>query len=182
MSEGKKLNIEYSKLVEIARALNENTVANKSRDKENKISNDKFIRTKFNISRKNFTATIKDTDISYNVSTHLYDIGNAKNIILSNQFNKEHNHKNNTNILDNDIQKKLMEIIKWYETKEDNSMNNSSLNVDMNKLKGEIQTTTVRLHSNVWSDFRKFTKRYKKYKSMDLVSMALVEYMEKYQQ
>lgn len=60
-------------LIEIAKALNENILANRTRSKDEKIENDVFIR-KFNITRKNFSATIKDTEIKYNQSAGLYDI------------------------------------------------------------------------------------------------------------
>lgn len=73
MSKPKKLDIEIEKLKEIARALNENTIKNRSRRSEDKIPTDKFIR-QFNILRKDFSETIKGTCISYNRQTFLYDI------------------------------------------------------------------------------------------------------------
>ena len=73
MGEPKKLELTVEKLVEIAIALNENTIANRNRSKDDKISTDKLIR-RFNINRKRFSVTIQDTDIKYNKSTFLYDI------------------------------------------------------------------------------------------------------------
>lgn len=73
MAEGKKLNLSIEKLTEIALALNENTIINKDRAKENKIPTDVFIK-QFGINRKDFSETIKETEIKYNKSTHLYDI------------------------------------------------------------------------------------------------------------
>lgn len=77
MSNAKVLNLSYLSLVEIARAINENTIANKNRLKEKKIVTDKFIR-KFSISRKDFSETLKSKAIGirYNSSTYLYDINN----------------------------------------------------------------------------------------------------------
>lgn len=74
MSKGKKLDLSLEKLIEIANELNKNIIANKKRSKDEKIGTDKFIRNKFGINRKNFSATIRDTDIKYNKSTFLYDI------------------------------------------------------------------------------------------------------------
>jgi len=75
MSNAKVLNLSYLRIVEIARAINQNTIANKNRLKEKKIVTDKFIR-KFSISRKDFSETLKTKarGIKYNSSTYLYDI------------------------------------------------------------------------------------------------------------
>ncbi|MBK5242985.1 hypothetical protein [Clostridium sp.] len=46
---------------------------------------------------------------------------------------------------------------------------------------GEFKTTaTIRLYSDVLGQFKEFTENYKEYKSIDLASMALLEYIEKY--
>jgi hypothetical protein len=73
MGVAKKLDLPLEKLIEIASAINENTIANRIKQKEDKISTDKFI-TKFGINRKSYSASIKDTEIRYNSSTFLYDI------------------------------------------------------------------------------------------------------------
>ncbi|GCD13245.1 hypothetical protein [Clostridium tagluense] len=73
MGEPKKLELTIEELIEIAIALNENTIANRTRSKEDKIPTDKLIKG-FGINRKNFSVTIQDTDIKYNKSTFLYDI------------------------------------------------------------------------------------------------------------
>ena len=74
MSKPKKLELTIVKLKEIAESINENTTANRSKSKEAKISTDMYIK-QFEINRKDFSETIKDTDIKYNKSTFLYDIG-----------------------------------------------------------------------------------------------------------
>ncbi|MBZ9633287.1 hypothetical protein [Clostridium sp. FP1] len=57
------------------------------------------------------------------------------------------------------------------------------LKIDEDMLNGEFKTTTtIRLYSEVWEQFKDFTQTYKDYKSMDLVSMALLEYIEKYKE
>lgn len=78
MSKPKKLDLSVSELVDIAKAINENTIANKNRAKEEKINTDIFIK-KFGINRKDFSETIKDSDIKYNSSTFLYDIPHQYN-------------------------------------------------------------------------------------------------------
>jgi len=55
------------------------------------------------------------------------------------------------------------------------------LKINEDMLNDEFKTTnTIRLYSYVWEQFKDFTEKYKDYKSMDLVSMALLEYIEKY--
>lgn len=57
------------------------------------------------------------------------------------------------------------------------------LKIDEDILNGEFKmTTTIRLYSEVWGEFKEFAETYKEYKSMDLVSMALLEYIEKYKE
>ena len=72
MGKPKKLDLSLEQLKEIANSINENTIANRTRSKEDKIPTDKFIR-KFNISRKDFSETIKDTCITYDRRTFLYN-------------------------------------------------------------------------------------------------------------
>lgn len=55
------------------------------------------------------------------------------------------------------------------------------LKIDEDMINGEFKTTTtIRLYSEVCGQFKEFAETYKDYKSMDLVSMALLEYIEKY--
>lgn len=74
MSKPKKLSLSIEKLKEIAQAINENIIANRNKSKDNRISTDIFIK-QFETNRKDFSETIKDTNIKYNRSTFLYDIG-----------------------------------------------------------------------------------------------------------
>lgn len=114
------------------------------------------------------------------------------NVLVHEEKQGEYEH--NTNILDavldkEHIKEKLVNIIdsydniqamlKWFENQK-NIVEVQEINIDTDKLIGDVKTTTVRLYSKVWDDFRKFMKDYPEYKSMDLVSMALVEYMNKY--
>ena len=57
------------------------------------------------------------------------------------------------------------------------------LKINEDLLNGEFKiTTSIRLYSDVWRQFKDFTETHKEYKSMDLVSMALLEYIEKYKE
>ncbi|MCB2289402.1 hypothetical protein LGK97_06430 [Clostridium sp. CS001] len=55
------------------------------------------------------------------------------------------------------------------------------LKINEDILNGEFKTTTtIRLYTDVLGQFKDFAETYKEYKSIDLVSMALLEYIEKY--
>ncbi|MCB2292339.1 hypothetical protein LGK95_02140 [Clostridium algoriphilum] len=55
------------------------------------------------------------------------------------------------------------------------------LKIDEEMLSDEFKTTnTIRLYTYVWDQFKSFTETYEEEKSMDLVSMALLEYIDKY--
>ena len=55
------------------------------------------------------------------------------------------------------------------------------LKIDEDILNRESKTTTsIRLYSDVCERFKDFAETYQEYKSMDLISMALLEYIEKY--
>ena len=98
MSQAKKLNIPIARLNKIAEAINENTAANRIRSKENKILTDKFIK-QFEINRKDFSETIKDTNIKYNKSTFFYDIETSNGLNLE-EVNKSCKKVDNENLLE----------------------------------------------------------------------------------
>ena len=55
------------------------------------------------------------------------------------------------------------------------------LKISEDILNGEFKTTTtIRLYTDILAQFKDFTETYKEYKSIDLASMALLEYIEKY--
>lgn len=57
------------------------------------------------------------------------------------------------------------------------------LKIDEDMLDEEFKTTnTIRVYSYVWEKFKEFSETYNDFKSMDLVSMALLEYIEKYKE
>ena len=105
----------------------------------------------------------------------------------------KHEYKPNTNIFNSkeattkilDIIEKhdnIQEMLDWY-NKQKNviEVNVKKLKIDSDKfLHGDVKTTTVRLYTDVWEQFRGFMNEYSEFKSMDLISMSLVEYMERY--
>jgi len=135
---------------------------------------------------KNIKQYIKDDEYKYNTS--ILDL--VKNPIT--KAIKPHEYKPNTNIFNTkDAENKILDIIEkhdniqemldWYNNQRNViDVDLSELKINSDKLRGEVKTTTVRLYMEVWEDFRTFMEGYKEYKSMDLISMAMVEYMEHY--
>lgn len=97
MGKPKKLDLSLEQLKEIANAINENTIANRTRSKEDKIPTDKFIR-KFNILRKDFSETIKDTCITYDRRTFLYNTEIEETVSIINDLSS--NKINNIEIIE----------------------------------------------------------------------------------
>ncbi|WP_298843979.1 hypothetical protein [Clostridium sp.] len=57
------------------------------------------------------------------------------------------------------------------------------LKIDEDMLDEEFKTTnTIRVYSYVWDKFKDFSEKHEECKSMDLVSMALLEYIDKYKE
>lgn len=111
---------------------------------------------------------------------------------IENKGVSKHEYKPNTNIFNSkesktkmlDIIEKhdnIQEMLDWY-NKQKNviEVDVRELKIDSDKLHGDIKTTTVRLYTDVWEQFREFMNEYSEFKSMDLVSMSMVEYMERY--
>lgn len=111
------------------------------------------------------TTDKRTTPQEYKSNTNIFNSKDAKDKML--------------NILDkhDDIE----EMLNWYHNQKNViEVDLSELKIDSSKLTGEVKVTTVRLYSDVWDSFREFMLKYKELKSMDLISMALIEYIEKY--
>ncbi|KZL88731.1 hypothetical protein [Clostridium magnum] len=208
MGNPKKLNLDYEKLCEIAKALNENMLANRSRSKENKISNDHFIRQRFDISRKDFSFTIKGTGIKYNQTTFMYDIANYNSItkVMLNtkssteaeeemaatseeQINEKEveDYKSNTFTTLNtlkEIMPTLLEILEWYRLQKDSStkviLAKLELNLNDPELSGNVSPHPIKCYDSIFIKFKEVCKQYPGYKQQDLISKALLEFINKY--
>lgn len=225
VSKPRKLNLSLEKLIEIAKEINKNTLANKNRTKEEKIATDKFIR-KFGISRKNFSETIKGTEIRYNKSTFLYDIPEVDSLTTKvNKVNFDKNYQsgkkvNLTGILETkevpEIQAKdieditiskkqnihsvpeyilevpkelrellslsseLKEMLNWYKKQSSTlAADISQINLNNKSLQGEVITRSYKMYKSVADDFKKFTSS-RKESVKDLVSLAILEFVDKY--
>lgn len=218
MSKPKKIDLSIEKLREIAQAINENTTANKSRSKENKIPTDKFIK-QFGINRKDFSETIKDTNIKYNKSTFSYDIESSEEVntsttkIKPREVNKSSEqvslpktlinkevHQQTTTSKSQEIESipkntfelpkefkellsltgELKEMVGWYRKQNNtNIIEVPELNINNSKLEGDVVTRSFKMYKTIAGDFSKFAEG-RKETQKDLISLALLEFIEKY--
>jgi len=135
---------------------------------------------------KDLKQYIKNNEYKYNTNILEVAATSSKQEVAKREYNS------NTNIFNNkEAKDKILNIIEKHDNIEEmlNWFNNQKniIEVDLNELKingdklhGEVKITTVRLYVEVWERFRKFMSKYSEFKSMDMVSMALVEYIEKY--
>lgn len=75
-----------------------------------------------------------------------------------------------------EIKKQVTEIIIDVDEKEELKIDEAILNRESKA------TTSIRLYSDVCEKFKDFAETYQEYKIMDLISMALIEYIEKYKE
>ena len=212
MSKPKKLDLEIEKLEEIAQAINENTTANRNKNKDDKISTDIFIR-QFGINRKDFSETIKDTNINYNKSTFQYDIGEVNfsttkvNFKEVNKGNAKVNYskpaekqeiyegsnskqiesiQKNTFQLPNEFKEllsltgDLKEMVGWYKKQTStNIIDVPELNINNSKLEGDVVTRSFKMYKSIAEEFTKFAEN-RKEKQKDLISLAILEFIDRY--
>lgn len=191
--------ININELINIAESINQNTIENKKKEKEDRINTDKFIMMKFKISRKRFSKLIKGTSIKYNPKSHMYDVPeiindsklNDSKLSSSNSNNFESGTSNDDNLPEikiDEIKKiiekeypELLEIIDLYRKNNTNIVEKSSKEININRpeLKGELFSKSFKTYKKVIDDFVKFSsKRVETQK--DLIAIALLELMEKY--
>ena len=77
----------------------------------------------------------------------------------------------------------IKEMIQWFKTKDDKSNTDvieikEGLNIDLPP--ANIKRTTIRINEKVWDLFDEFVKNKKVYDKHDLMSAALMEFMDKY--
>lgn len=203
----KKLNISLEKLISIALSINKNTVSNKSKTKEQKIPTDKFIK-QFEINRKDFSFTIKNTEIKYNKSTFLYDLPEVlpSNIKVTNvdmisvkddkqQSNNKvtpvehYNQSPSTNLksLPVELRKiinqsaEIEEMLYWYRHHKDDDkiIEVPEININHTDLEGDLMVRSFKTYIKVLDKFAVFCKD-KKELQKDLIALALVEFIDRY--
>ncbi|MER0285315.1 integrase [Clostridioides difficile] len=99
---------------------------------------------------------------------------NSHNIVIDNQF------KNNIISLAKDYDK-IQDVLNWFDKKDDTNV----IEVIQDGIKIDLPSkdairTTVRLNKDAWNLFDEFCEKYREFNKSDLMSMALLEYIKKY--
>ena len=158
----------------------------------------KQIRTELNISEKLFQRQIKELGYKYNQKIKQYEIIEYKsNTNVTQQTDYKDNikvlqksdYKDNTKIISKnkelDINKvadlvedydTLKNMIKWFKDKENTI---DRIVIDLPEAKDK--RTTILINEIVYNKFDEFCNRHKEYSKKDLMAMALLEYMRKYE-
>lgn len=154
----------------------------------------KVIRETLGIGEKNFQKQIKELGYKYNQKIKQYEKIEAQTITSQSK-----DYSNNTGVINkNDIVsnldiKKLSEIVNyyddlkelltWFKNKEyENSIieviQDNRIEIDL--ATDEAKRTTILVNKKIYDDFNMFCNKHKEYDKKDLLSMALLEYMQKY--
>lgn len=101
---------------------------------------------------------------------------NSNDIVIDNKF------KNNIISLAKDYDK-IQDVLNWFDKKDDTNVNiievvQDGIKIDLPS-KDAIRTT-VRLNKDAWNLFDEFCGKYREFNKSDLMSMALLEYIKKY--
>ena len=198
MSKVKKLELTIHMLIEIAKALNKNTLINRTRSHAEKINTDTFIK-KFGINRKDFSETIKGTCIKYNRNTFQYSFedienSNEKNefMIAASKYNesetivaRSETVETNIAIIEFENMKSgLVEMLEWYTDQriKENiiEIEMPLISIDKEKLTDQAITRGFKIYPSIVAEFKAFCKENGQYTMQDLMAMALIEYMGKY--
>lgn len=205
MSKAKKLELTVMDLTKIAQAINENTIANKSRSQGEKINTDTFIR-QFGINRKDFSETIKDIGINYNRATFQYDVETSNNnsdtkvtpnnkrdtIVTPAKYKKSETIVVKSETLETNVaivefenmKSGLVEMLEWYKNQREKEniidVEIPKISIDKERLVEQAVTRGFKIYPNVVTEFKEFCKNNSQYTMQDLMAMAMIEYMNTY--
>lgn len=111
--------------------------------------------------------------------------GQNNTLVIPNNFEQQWNElirfKNNMVSMQDDIK----DVIKAYKQGYYNSNTEvievvQAEGIDIREFKDDIKATTIKLHSESLDAWNEFCNKYKQYSKQDLISMALEEYIAKY--
>lgn len=106
---------------------------------------------------------------------------------ITNDISMTFDHQNN---IKQDIieiisyKEELLDMIKWFKTRDDNSMPNvvevinTGIKIDLPN--SENTRTTIRINQTIWEEFDTFCLKNKEFNKQDLMAQALKEFMKKY--
>lgn len=78
------------------------------------------------------------------------------------------------------LKNKINEMLSWYEAKHKNVVEFPELKLSQKHLTGEIIVKSFRIYTDIIKKFENFANKHSQYKTQDLVSQALLEFIERY--
>ena len=83
------------------------------------------------------------------------------------------------------LKEDILDMLTWYKSRENErniiDVEIPTIKIDTEKLgKQQAKAKGIKLYSCVFDEFKKFCNQHKEYKMQDLISMALLEYIDKY--
>lgn len=121
------------------------------------------------------------------------DIDNT-NVIKTEDDNDNTNVGYITDVIHKDIKNNIMglakdyndiqEMLEWFKNRDDDKDNTiieviqQGIKIDLPE--SEIKRTTIRVNEKIWNDFDNFCNNNKEFNKHDLMSQALLEFMEKH--
>lgn len=156
------------------------------------------IREDLRIGEKTLQRIIKSNGYRYNQKLRKYicntEVSQIQGEVIEMPLETDLERQSDTLVIQNKYKNDLLELIKYkseiLDMLKDYKCNNhksdttviqiETRGINIEGLKGETIQTSIRVNKDVIEGFREFSKEYKQYKSSDLISMALKEYMEKY--
>jgi len=78
------------------------------------------------------------------------------------------------------LKNKINEMLSWYEAKHKNVVEVPELKLSQKHLTGEIIVKSFRIYTDIIKKFENFANKHSQYKTQDLVSQALLEFIERY--
>lgn len=154
----------------------------------------KEIRGIIGYTEKKFQKEIKELGYKFDQKIKQYiNTNNANEVVKTRDFNNNtlSNTTCNTDIIDNADKENLnfigeniellKEMLMYYKRNKESNTNNNGIVIDLidDKHKENINPKSVRVNYFVWEEWKKFTTE-SNFNSKDLISMALKEYMDKY--
>ena len=78
------------------------------------------------------------------------------------------------------LKNKINEMLSWYEAKHKNVVEVPELKLSQKHLTGEIIVKSFGIYTDIIKKFENFANKHSQYKTQDLVSQALLEFIERY--
>lgn len=154
----------------------------------------KGIRSTLNVSEKSFQRQVKQLGYKYNQKTKQYE-----KIEVQSLTQKRKDYSSNTGVInqtnvaaDIDIKKvadlvknydMIKELLTWFKNKEYENdiievIQDNRIEIDIDT--DETKRTTILVNKKIYDEFNEFCEKHKEYDKKDLLSMALKEYVQKY--